>query len=592
MADKKLLLILFLSSLCFATSDNCLQWKMDDSADNNIVIGNDVNGEVIGANSVDINSTCNGFPAFHLNGTSQYVRVTIPYILPSARDNLWTKDPRNPVLSDATYAVSFGQLCKNPVGGWYFFGSKGFASIWRWESTDLVTWSNPVQVLAAGGTGKWDKVCQVAFVFQKPDGSWIMLYRGYSGVLPFRIGKATATDSNAFTRIDNGGVNDGLFPQFGNNYDPAGIILVGDTYYVYVNGDAQHDTQNVYTSTDFETFTAWPGNPISTNVFCSHIWHYNNYYYLLSACDFDEAGTTLYDHAIGLYRSTKPTFDANSRDFLGYPIINDQTYDVRYLDTPSVPTTDVYRTTYAPEFGDILYCIYDGTGLTKPRAQCLASTSLSELEARTPKVSQLYGEKQSYSFWVQFDTLKDGDAVFSVGSSASDSSPVWLCVVKTNCADKVLSLFLGRDYRLSTTALDVNTPYHIVIVESIDNIIMYINGATAGTFTQNTVNTDDTYLYIGAGYKREFLDGYIWDFRIYPTALTATEVVRLYNTGSVYADLSCDCCVNFVDFAILANQWLQAPGVPSADIAPEGGDGVVNFLDLDILVSEWLQCDE
>jgi hypothetical protein len=58
------------------------------------------------------------------------------------------------------------------------------------------------------------------------------------------------------------------------------------------------------------------------------------------------------------------------------------------------------------------------------------------------------------------------------------------------------------------------------------------------------------------------------------------------------ADLSGDCCVNFIDFAVIGSQWLQAPGVPSADIAPEGGDGVVNFLDLDILVNEWLQCGE
>jgi hypothetical protein len=71
------------------------------------------------------------------------------------------------------------------------------------------------------------------------------------------------------------------------------------------------------------------------------------------------------------------------------------------------------------------------------------------------------------------------------------------------------------------------------------------------------------------------------------------------DSGSAYifivcptADLSGDCCVNFVDFAILANQWLQRPGVPSADIAPEGGDGVVNLLDLAILVDEWLQCGE
>ena len=58
------------------------------------------------------------------------------------------------------------------------------------------------------------------------------------------------------------------------------------------------------------------------------------------------------------------------------------------------------------------------------------------------------------------------------------------------------------------------------------------------------------------------------------------------------ADLSGDCCVDFVDFAVIGNQWLQAPGEPSADLAPEGGDGVVNFLDLDILVNQWLKCGD
>jgi hypothetical protein len=55
------------------------------------------------------------------------------------------------------------------------------------------------------------------------------------------------------------------------------------------------------------------------------------------------------------------------------------------------------------------------------------------------------------------------------------------------------------------------------------------------------------------------------------------------------ADLSSDC---YVDFAILGGQWLQTPGVPSADIAPEGGNGMVNFLDLGVIVDQWLKCGD
>jgi len=54
------------------------------------------------------------------------------------------------------------------------------------------------------------------------------------------------------------------------------------------------------------------------------------------------------------------------------------------------------------------------------------------------------------------------------------------------------------------------------------------------------------------------------------------------------ADIDGDWDVDFVDFAILASQWRQAPGIPSADIEPASGNGIVNFLDLAVLVDNWL----
>ncbi|MHC4062472.1 MAG: hypothetical protein ACYSR6_12850, partial [Planctomycetota bacterium] len=56
------------------------------------------------------------------------------------------------------------------------------------------------------------------------------------------------------------------------------------------------------------------------------------------------------------------------------------------------------------------------------------------------------------------------------------------------------------------------------------------------------------------------------------------------------ADLNEDGLVNFLDFAILAGQWLQEPGIPSADIAPPpAGDNIVNALDLSAFVDQWLR---
>ncbi|MHC4743404.1 MAG: LamG-like jellyroll fold domain-containing protein, partial [Planctomycetota bacterium] len=54
------------------------------------------------------------------------------------------------------------------------------------------------------------------------------------------------------------------------------------------------------------------------------------------------------------------------------------------------------------------------------------------------------------------------------------------------------------------------------------------------------------------------------------------------------ADIDKDGEVDFVDFEILASQWEDVPGLPSADIAPPEGDGIVDGLDLGMLVGYWL----
>ncbi len=55
------------------------------------------------------------------------------------------------------------------------------------------------------------------------------------------------------------------------------------------------------------------------------------------------------------------------------------------------------------------------------------------------------------------------------------------------------------------------------------------------------------------------------------------------------ADLDGDGVINYDDLFILANQWLQTPGNPSADIAPPpDGDGIVNLEDFAFFARHWL----
>ena len=86
-----------------------------------------------------------------------------------------------------------------------------------------------------------------------------------------------------------------------------------------------------------------------------------------------------------------------------------------------------------------------------------------------------------------------------------------------------------------------------------------------------------------------------------PTVLTALEdasdhlpIVADYRipeslcVSFSISDLNGDCVVNFLDFAILGNQWLEPPGIPSADIAPEPPDNFVDGSDLAVLTGDWL----
>jgi hypothetical protein len=66
--------------------------------------------------------------------------------------------------------------------------------------------------------------------------------------------------------------------------------------------------------------------------------------------------------------------------------------------------------------------------------------------------------------------------------------------------------------------------------------------------------------------------------------------IRFTICSGLKADIDDDDDVDLADYAFLAWQWQQAPGVPSADIAPPpDGDGFVDYEDLAVLADEWLE---
>lgn len=88
---------------------------------------------------------------------------------------------------------------------------------------------------------------------------------------------------------------------------------------------------------------------------------------------------------------------------------------------------------------------------------------------------------------------------------------------------------------------------------------------------------------------------YLFQFSKFIPRLLLFCLIFMISSGSVWAaagDIDSSGTTDGNDLEILVNQWLQSPGTPSADIAPESGvDGVVNFLDFALLAKDWKVTD-
>jgi outer membrane protein assembly factor BamB len=143
-----------------------------------------------------------------------------------------------------------------------------------------------------------------------------------------------------------------------------------------------------------------------------------------------------------------------------------------------------------------------------------------------------------------------------------------------------------------------NTWHHVALTfgqQTGDAVVIYVDGSpsystsVSGAWTfaeQNVMIADST-----DTWWEEFA-GQIDDVQIYNIALSDADMAMLYqNAGKAKkaGDINSSGAVNEVDLGIMAGQWLQTPGSPSADICPPpSGDGAVDMLDLAVLANGWL----
>ncbi len=79
-----------------------------------------------------------------------------------------------------------------------------------------------------------------------------------------------------------------------------------------------------------------------------------------------------------------------------------------------------------------------------------------------------------------------------------------------------------------------------------------------------------------------------WNYYENATAFESKTFIPV--TFGVFSrgDINFDGAVDVLDLALLAGQWLNVPGSPSADVEPVDGDGLVDLADFTIVASEWL----
>ena len=186
-----------------------------------------------------------------------------------------------------------------------------------------------------------------------------------------------------------------------------------------------------------------------------------------------------------------------------------------------------------------------GIGVLSPRYDaCYYFSAKSYLKFPNP----IYAKKTIYgltiNMWVRLDSGCGEYATILSGLNNPPSNFPWICV---NTEGSGLWSFIGSNAPqygrgMSNELLSLNTWYMITYVFNSGSVYWYLNGTRKGDITKyttlNYINADMEYLALGNSYSGTQWNtnfcGWISDFRMFTTVLSADDVKALYqNSASI-----------------------------------------------------------
>ena len=147
-------------------------------------------------------------------------------------------------------------------------------------------------------------------------------------------------------------------------------------------------------------------------------------------------------------------------------------------------------------------------------------------------VGDFGSESFSFDFWM-FSYNDGGGGTYLLGKSYPDAGLGWDIRLK-NGTIEVIGVN-GWGLNIASAAVIIpNTWYHIALSASSSDVVLYINGAVAGSSGRNTISSTGNPFRIG--YTTNFggypYTGLLDEVDIFNRTLTEVEVVALYNAGN------------------------------------------------------------